>query len=128
VACEINTADTLALTELILDNFFADYEPAEAVALLSAFVFQEKSENEPVLTPKLAEGVKKVKENSERLGRLQKECGLDISVEDYIKETLNFGLVEVIYEWAKAMPFKDVVELTDVLEGGFDVAGLTLFS
>lgn len=27
VACEINTADELLLTELILDNFFGDYEP-----------------------------------------------------------------------------------------------------
>lgn len=114
---QINTADTLALTELILDNFFAGFDPAESVALLSAFVFQEKSDSEPVLTPKLEEGVKKLKANSERLGFLQKECGLDISVEDYLRETLNFGLVEVVYEWAKAMPFKDVVELTDVLEG-----------
>lgn len=117
VACEINTAETLALTELIFDNFFAEYEPAEVVALLSAFVFQEKTENEPQLTPKLAEGVKKMKENSEKLGNIQRECGLDISVEDYLKESLNFGLVEVVYEWAKAVPFKDVVELTDVLEG-----------
>ena len=53
VACEINTADELLLTELILDNFWADYEPAEIVALLSIFVFQEKSDSEPVLTPKL---------------------------------------------------------------------------
>jgi antiviral helicase SKI2 len=43
VACEINTADELLLTELILDNFFANYEPAELVALLSVFVFQEKA-------------------------------------------------------------------------------------
>lgn len=43
------------LTELILDNVFADYEPAEVVALLSGFVFQEKSESEPLLTPKLEE-------------------------------------------------------------------------
>ncbi|KAI9018272.1 NUC185 domain-containing protein [Hyaloraphidium curvatum] len=117
VACEINTADALALTELVLDNFFADFEPAEAVALLSAFVFQEKSDSEPQLTPKLAEGVQRMKANSQRLGELQKSCGLDISVEDYLKETLNFGLVEVVYEWARAVPFKDVVELTDVLEG-----------
>jgi antiviral helicase SKI2 len=43
------------LTELILDNTFATYEPEEVVALLSCFIFQEKTENEPLLTPKLDE-------------------------------------------------------------------------
>jgi len=43
VACEVHSADELVLTELILDNVFADYEPEEIVALLSAFVFQEKT-------------------------------------------------------------------------------------
>ena len=52
---QINSANELVLTELILDNVFADYEPAEVVALLSGFVFQEKSESEPLLTPKLEE-------------------------------------------------------------------------
>jgi antiviral helicase SKI2 len=50
VACEINTADELLLTELIFNNFFADYEPCEIVALLSCFVFQDKSQSEPVLS------------------------------------------------------------------------------
>lgn len=43
------------MTELILDNTFATFEPEEIVALLSAFVFQEKVEIEPVLTEKLEE-------------------------------------------------------------------------
>ena len=53
VACEINTADELLLTELILDNFFNQYEPAEIVALLSILVFQESSDCTPVLTQNL---------------------------------------------------------------------------
>lgn len=56
VACEINTGHELILTELILDNFFAGYEPQEAVALLSCFVFQERRlDTEPVLTDRLVE-------------------------------------------------------------------------
>ncbi|KAJ1949114.1 Antiviral helicase ski2, partial [Linderina pennispora] len=37
VACEMNSADELVLTELILDNTLAQYEPEEIVALVSAF-------------------------------------------------------------------------------------------
>lgn len=32
-------------------------------------------------------------------------------------ESLHFGLVEVVYEWARGMPFKKIMELTDVQEG-----------
>src|SRR5271163_454420 len=53
VACEIHSADELVLTELILDNILAAYEPAEIVALLSAFVFQEKTDMVPNLTGNL---------------------------------------------------------------------------
>ena len=53
VACEINSASELVLTELVLENFFAAYEPEEICALLSAFVFQEKTMVEPKVTPRL---------------------------------------------------------------------------
>ena len=32
----------------------------------------------------------------------EREHGIDTSVEDYLSE-LNFGLVEVVYEWANGM-------------------------
>lgn len=102
VACEINSADELLLTELVLDNVFADFEPAELVAILSCFVFQERSESEPRLTPKLAKGKGIVLSYAKKLAELQAECGLSISVEDYVG-SFRFGLVEVVYEWAKGL-------------------------
>jgi superfamily II RNA helicase len=55
LSAQINSANELILTELILDNTFASYEPEEVVALLSCFIFQEKTDVEPLLTPKLEE-------------------------------------------------------------------------
>lgn len=52
---QINSANELVLTELILENVFAEYEPEEVVALLSCFIFQEKTDVEPLLTSKLEE-------------------------------------------------------------------------
>ena len=43
-------------------------------------------------------------------------CGLNTTVEEYV-EALHPGLMEVVYEWARGMPFKDVMNLTDVSEG-----------
>lgn len=36
-----------------------------------------------------------------RLGELQASFKLPISPEEYAQENLKFGLVEVVYEWAK---------------------------
>ena len=50
---QINSASELVLTELVLENFFAAYEPEELCALLSAFVFSEKTLVVPKVTPRL---------------------------------------------------------------------------
>merc|ERR1712107_151270 len=43
-------------------------------------------------------------------------CMLFQPVGDYV-DSFNFGLVEVVYEWARGMPFADITKLTDVQEG-----------
>jgi len=114
VACEINSANELILTELILENVLAAYEPEEVVALLSAFLFQEKTEVEPELTPRLREGRDILVTISDRIGSVQdrwRVAGADP------RSTLKFGLMEVVYQWAKGMPFQNLTELTDVPEG-----------
>jgi len=52
---QINSVNELILTELILDNTLGEFEPEEIVALLSAFVFEEKTDVEPQITPRLEE-------------------------------------------------------------------------
>lgn len=53
VACEINSGDELIATECLFENQLVDLDAPEAVALLSALVFQQKDCSEPVLTPRL---------------------------------------------------------------------------
>ncbi|CAJ0843037.1 4405_t:CDS:10, partial [Entrophospora sp. SA101] len=118
VACKINTADELLVTELIFGNVLkeSEYDPAEIVALLSCLVFQEKNASEPTLTPNLEKGVAEIKKVAKYVGEVQRNKEVDIQVGDYV-ETIKFGLVEVVYEWARGMPFKDIMGLTDVMEG-----------
>ncbi|KAF8167466.1 antiviral helicase [Crassisporium funariophilum] len=114
VACEINSANELVLTELILENTLAGYEPEEVVALLSCFVFQEKTDIEPLLSSRLEAGRDAILAISDRVGRIQDFH--KVPVEDF-RSNLKFGLVEVVYEWAKGMPFEQIIGLTDVAEG-----------
>jgi antiviral helicase SKI2 len=119
VACEIHTADELVLTELILENVLADYEPEEIVALLSSFVFQEKTDVEPTLTANLERGKEKIVEISERVNHVQTVHQVILSSEDSndFVSAPRFGMVEVVYEWARGMSFNRITDLTDVMEG-----------
>ena len=116
---QIHSADELVLTELILENALADHEPEEIVALLSAFVFQEKTESEPRLTAHLEKGRDTIIQISERVNDIQTQHQVVLSSDDSNDFTSQprFGLVEVVYEWARGMSFNRITDLTDVLEG-----------
>ena len=88
------------MTELILENTLASYEPEEVVALLSAFLFQEKTDVEPVLPPKLQEGRDAIVSITDRVNAVQDRHKVP---GDSFRSTLKFGLMEVVYEWAKGM-------------------------
>ncbi|SMR49487.1 unnamed protein product [Zymoseptoria tritici ST99CH_3D1] len=119
VACEIHSADELVLTELVLENVLADYEPEEIVALLSSFVFQEKTDITPNITPALEKGMETIVKISEKVNHYQTLHQVILSADDsndFVSRP-RFGLVEVVYEWARGMPFSKITDLTDVLEG-----------
>eukprot|EP00054_Salpingoeca_dolichothecata_P030394 m.246805 g.246805 ORF g.246805 m.246805 type:complete len:1258 (+) comp26650_c0_seq16:589-4362(+) len=116
VACEVSTCDEIIATELVFENVLTPLEPEEIVALLSCLVFQEKNASAPKLTPVLETGVQKIKEIATRVALAQLHCKLDTPVNEYI-ESLHFGLVEVVHEWARGTPFSEITDLTDVLEG-----------
>ena len=107
------------LTELILENVLAEYEPEEIAALLSAFVFQEKTDIAPNMTPALEAGKAKIIEMSEKVSHLQMLHQVILSSEDsndFVSRP-RFGMVEVVYEWARGMSFNRITDLTDAMEG-----------
>lgn len=97
----------------------AEYEPEEIVALLSAFVFQEKTENEPNLTPRLEAGKEAIIAISDRVNDLQIKHQVVLSSDDAndFASKPRFNLMEVVYEWARGMTFNRITDLTDVMEG-----------
>lgn len=116
---QIHSADELVLTELVLENVLAEFEPEEIVALLSAFVFQEKTENVPTLPPRLEKGKEAIVRISEKVNDVQVQHQVIQSSEDSndFASQPRFGLAEVVYEWAKGMSFNRITDLTDVMEG-----------
>ncbi|WAQ83495.1 hypothetical protein PtA15_3A866 [Puccinia triticina] len=118
VACEINSSHELILTEVILDNILAEFDPAETVALLSSFVFQGKTESEPCLTPNLQRGCERLAKIADRI----EAVSLRNKVADYDqansgKGRPNFGMVELVWQWAQGMPFSELMEMSEIQEG-----------
>lgn len=115
VACEMGNHE-LIITELVFHNVLTELQPAEIAALLSCLVFQQKNASEPHLTPVLEKGRLRIREIAEKIGRTQQACGIKEAVGDFVDQ-FRFELVEVVYEWAKGMPFAEIMGLTDVQEG-----------
>jgi antiviral helicase SKI2 len=77
----------------------AAYTPEEVVALLSCFVFQEKTDVEPKVPEKLEQGRASLIAISDRVEAVQ--TARKVAASEF--RTMKFGLMEVVYEWAKGM-------------------------
>ena len=86
---------SLAPRVTLCAGVMADLSPEEAVALLSALVFQEKSDAEPVLPPSLAAATEQLAAIAHQAGVAQAEAGLPLHPEEFARSVLKFGLVEV---------------------------------
>ncbi|KAN0035958.1 hypothetical protein ACTA71_005256 [Dictyostelium dimigraforme] len=117
VSREINTCEDLVITELIFENAFINLEPSEVVAVLSCLIFQEKDAVQPSLTPRLEEAKQNLIKTAEKTFKVESDKGLDVVPDDKLETTLRFGLMQVVYEWARGTPFNDICTLTNVLEG-----------
>lgn len=78
----------------------AQYSPEEVVALLSIFVFVEKTESVPQIPPKILEGLDVIYRIADEVERVQSFAQIHF---DEFREKYKVGLVEVVYEWARGM-------------------------
>ncbi|KAJ8273783.1 hypothetical protein GJAV_G00105480 [Gymnothorax javanicus] len=115
VASQISSHELL-LTELLFENTLSPLPPEESAALLSCLVFTQNTQICPHLTSTLQESIERVLNVAQRIGDLQRNCGLAQTAEDFVAQ-FKFGLTEVVYCWARGMPFSDIAQLTDVQEG-----------
>lgn len=114
VACEISTHE-LMITELVFENALTELHPTEIAALMSCVVFEQKRASEPKLIDTLIEGREKILGIARKINSLQRQYGIQTAV-DY-EEEFKFNLMEVVFEWARGMPFSEITALTDVQEG-----------
>ncbi|XP_073227309.1 exosome RNA helicase MTR4-like [Porites lutea] len=116
VACELSSGDELLLTEMIFNGVFNDLTVQQCVALLSCFVFEEKSDEMPKLTEELAGPLRQMQESARRIGKVSEEAKLEIDVETYV-ESFRPHIMDVVFAWANGASFSQICKMTDVFEG-----------
>uniref|UniRef100_A0A6B2KX65 Helicase ATP-binding domain-containing protein n=1 Tax=Arcella intermedia TaxID=1963864 RepID=A0A6B2KX65_9EUKA len=118
VAREVSTCEELIATELIFENVLTPLNPAEAAALISCLVFQEKAKEKPTIaSTNLQKAYSALLNIGNNLADVQIAAGIPINLTEYISKTINPGLMAVVYAWANNMSFAEIKEITDVPEG-----------
>lgn len=117
VACEVNTADELVITELLLGGNMNDMSPEVLVALCSCFVTDEGRKDDEVKLDKelqvVYDGLRAV---ATRVATVKKEAGLNVDVEETV-DKIRPHAMRVVYYWTKGRNFSHVCQLSDLFEG-----------
>lgn len=116
VACEISTGDELLLTELLFNRVFNELTPEQTAALLSCFVFEEKSNEMLALKDELAKPFRDLQAQARLIAKISQESKLSIVEEEYV-EKFKHALMDVVYAWCHGASFATICKMTDVYEG-----------
>jgi ATP-dependent RNA helicase DOB1 len=133
VACEVNTCDELLATELIFNGVFNDLDAAQAGALLSCLVYNEKSAATSASAAADADGSKKggggglvrpeleaplraLQDGARRIAQVSTDCRLELDADEYV-EKFNPGMMDLVYDWIGGSRFVDICAMTKEFEG-----------
>ncbi|PWN53889.1 antiviral helicase, partial [Violaceomyces palustris] len=116
VACEISTGDELLLTEMVFNGVFNDLTPEQCAALLSCFVFGEKSEQQVRLKEELAAPLRVMQETARRIAKVSIESRLPMVEDEYVS-SFKVELMDAVLQWCRGAKFSEICKLTDVFEG-----------
>lgn len=110
------SGDELLLTEMLFNGVFNDLNVYQINALLSCFVFEEKTDQMPKLTDELSQPLRVMQELAKRIATVSREAKLMLDEEEYI-EKFRPNLMDVVYSWSKGATFAQLCKMTDAFEG-----------
>lgn len=104
VACEINASDELLLTEMMFNGVYNELSVEQILALLSCFVFQEKSTESSELREELMIPLRHCQDNARRVATIQRESKLSVDIEEYVQK-FKPHMMDVVYSWSEVSSF-----------------------
>ncbi|XP_076635759.1 exosome RNA helicase Mtr4 [Colletes latitarsis] len=116
VACELNGADELLMTEMIFNGLFNTLSVPQMIALISCFVCDDKSNEMPKSTEELGGPLRQMQDLARRIAKVSTEANLELDEDSYV-ESFKPYLMDVVYAWSKGATFLQICKMTDVFEG-----------
>jgi len=117
IACEINAADELVITEMIFTGFFKDLTPEQISAILVCFVMEKEGKDSAnKLKEELNGPLRQMQEIARRVATVCKESKIPIDVEEYVAQ-FTPTMMEVAYKWCQGDTFAEICKLTSIFEG-----------
>ncbi|KAK4958330.1 ATP-dependent RNA helicase mtr4 [Elasticomyces elasticus] len=116
VACEISTGDELVLSELLFNRFFNEMSPEQCAAVLSCFIFEEKTNDAPSLREELAKPFREIQAQARVVAKVSRESKVVLNEEEYLN-SFKSELMEVVFAWCGGASFATICKMTEVYEG-----------
>ncbi|GAB4818279.1 hypothetical protein N2152v2_005325 [Parachlorella kessleri] len=116
VASEIQTGEELVLAEMIFAGQFKELAHDQLCALVSCFVWREKSEAGNKVRPDMEAPYAALRETARRVGKVMADCGLPLDVEEYV-DSFRPSLMDPVAAWCAGAKFADVLKASGVFEG-----------
>lgn len=107
VACQISTGDELMLSELLFNRFFNDMSPELCAAVMSCFVFEERVQEQPVLTEDMTKALREIQRQARVIAKVSIESKLSLNEEEYVQQ-FKWQLMPVMYAWATGKSFAEI--------------------
>ena len=116
VACEINAADEILITELMFNGVMNNLDAECIAALVSCFVDADKADSTEHLQEKLQVPLRQMEETARKIAKVCQECKIPVDPEEYVSQ-LKPQMMDVVYSWCTGSKFADICKLTNNFEG-----------
>ncbi|KAI7836432.1 hypothetical protein COHA_009701 [Chlorella ohadii] len=115
-ASELSTGDELVLTEMVFAGVFKALRHDQLCALLSCFIWREKSEAGNKVRQDLEAPYAALREHARKVARTAADCKMEMDADEYM-ESFRPDLMDVVAAWAQGTRFFDIYKMMDVFEG-----------
>lgn len=127
-ACEVNTCESIILTELVYEQVLQSLAAADLAAVLSTLVFTERLEEgsfpgvEELISeaPQVVAACKQIDGVLRGIGEVIAEFGVGgVTTAEYVRNSARYGFVKGVRDWAIGKSFAEVCSVYDgaVAEG-----------
>jgi ATP-dependent RNA helicase DOB1 len=110
VACEISSTGDgheLLLSELLFNRFFNELTPEVCAAVLSCFIFEEKSNTAEPLKEELAKHYREIQAQARVIAKVSQESKIEVNEKEYV-DSFKWELMDVVLAWAQGKSFAEI--------------------